>query len=97
MNLFPCLVTDADGLTVYKTCRVHFDGATTRVWWWDAELRDARPVIEAAAAPERATPGGRSYTLLTDDGPVAIRHLTGCGCGHPMKRWRLPAPVREGG
>lgn len=96
MNLFPCLVTAADG-EVYKTCRVHFDGTTTRAWWWDASLRDARPVVEAEGQPTRQSPGGRTYQLDTPEGTVSIRHLTGCGCGHPMKRWQLPKPVTGGG
>lgn len=96
MNLFPCLVTAPDG-TVYQTCRVHSDASGTRVWWWDRELGDARVVVDAPAVePERRTPGGREYALATPEGETSIRHLTSCGCGHPMKRWQLPKPVREG-
>lgn len=96
INLFPCLVTAPDG-QVFHTCRVHSDASGTRVWWWDRDLRDARVVVESLHEPERRTPGGREYELaMGDSAPAQIRHLTSCGCGHPMKRWQLPKPVREG-
>jgi hypothetical protein len=98
VNLFPCLVTAPDG-TVYQTCRVHHDGTATRVWYWDRSDRGRTApdvVIESTAAPVPQKAGSRFYTLATDDGEAAIRHTTGCACGHPMKRWQLPKPVTEG-
>jgi hypothetical protein len=97
VNLFPCLVTAPDG-EVFDTCRVHSGPDGCRVWWWDRELGDARVVLSSEYAPERQSAGGRTYSLPIEgeDEPAMIRHLTSCGCGHPMKRWTLPGPVREG-
>lgn len=96
-NLFPCLVTDSAG-EVWSTCRVHSGPDGTRVWWWDRELGDARVVVESPSTLEKAAGGSRTYSLevVGEDAPAMIRHLTSCGCGHPMKRWRLPRPVLEG-
>lgn len=97
VNLFPCTVTGPDG-TVYQVCRVVAGPDGTQVWWWDRELGTARTVVESSYSPEQLTAGGRRYTLALDDGTeAAIVRQTGCGCGHPMKRWQLPKPVREAG
>lgn len=93
--MFPCLVTAPDG-GVYRVCRVHSGPDGTKAYWWDPELGDARVVVSSDYAPEATAHGSRHYDLPTVDGSATIIHETGCGCGHPMKRWRLPAPVMEG-
>ena len=96
-NLFPCLVTTEDGQR-FDTCRVISGTNGTTVYWWDREIGDARPVISSPFGLEANAPGSRNYTLGMEEGPpVSVIRLTGCGCGHPMKRWRLPKPVIEAG
>lgn len=95
MNLFPALVTGADG-TVYQTCRVLSGPEGTVAYWWDREIGDARAVVTTDAQLVANAPNSRHYTLATEDGTVHVSRTHGCGCGHPMKRWRLPKPVREG-
>lgn len=89
-------MTGPDG-TVYQTCRVISGPEGTTIWWWDPALHDARPVVTSTYGLEQRSAGSRHYQLPTDDGEVHVARSHSCGCGHPMKRWRLPKPVREAG
>lgn len=96
MNLFPCLVT-APGGAVYETCRVTAGPDGTRVYWWDPQLGDARLVVASLdGQPVERARGARQYTVATPTGSATIIRSGGCGCGHPMKSWQLPAPHRQG-
>lgn len=89
-------MTDASG-EVFQTCRVVSGPDGTAVWSWDRELNDARIVVSSPFGLEQVSNGSRHYRLPTGDGEARIARSHSCGCGHPMKRWRLPKPVRDSG
>lgn len=80
----------------FQTCRVFSGPDGTQVWWWDPALRDARVVLSSPFGLEQISAGSRHYQLPTDEGEAHVARSHSCGCGHPMKRWQLPKPVREG-
>lgn len=95
--LFPARVTLPDG-TVHHPCRVATDTAgITRVWAWiddgPVELGhwDATEIDRADGRDS-----GRPLALTAPDGTLLDGRDAGCGCGHPMKRWR-PALVAPRG
>lgn len=93
---FPCKATDADG-TVYDTCRVVAEAGRTVVYAWDRTLRTGVAVIESVGPPIETTPGAKSWLIeLAGDEVASFQKQNGCGCSHPMKRWRPPAPRRAG-
>lgn len=93
MNLFPCVVTMPDG-TVVHTCRVIGDADGIAVYAWAASLNTATVIAHAPPVAQQPT-SGAEFDLTTADGIVHVRHdPRDCGCGHPMKRWRLAGPAR---
>lgn len=93
---FPCQATDADG-TTYDTCRVVAEAGRTVVYWWDRELRSGRAVIESVGPPIPMHEGAQAWLIeVAGDEVASFRKQDGCGCSHPMKRWRPPAPRRAG-
>lgn len=101
---FPATATEPDG-TVHKTVRVVAEAGRTVVYAWDRTLHTAVAVIDAVGPPLElpAGPGTcsgkpcRHYVIeLEGDEVASFSDQDGCGCSHPMKRWRPPAPRRAG-
>ena len=86
MDVFPVRVT-VDG-QVHEHCKMFVDGAGTRIYTWDRRASTAVPVVLSDAT---ATGGPRRWTLTTEAGDVEIAKSGGCGCSHPLKRWRPEA------
>lgn len=94
--LFPARVTLPDG-TTHHPCRLATDTAgTTHLYAWidqgPVELAHW-PATTLTRADDRDR--GRPLALTAPDGTLIDGRNAGCGCGHPMKRWRpaLHAPA----
>lgn len=59
------------------------DGTGTRIYQWAGG--EAVPVVLSEVT---ATGGPRRWTLSTEAGDVEVAKGGGCGCSHPLKRWR---------
>jgi hypothetical protein len=85
----------------FRPCRVFV--SSERLWVWEAKVAAPLPgwftpqlVFEARLteeAPQRDRGTGLCYgfSLQTDQGPVHVTRMSGCGCGSPLKA--LSAPV----
>lgn len=106
MNLFPYTIVTPDGRQA-PNARIVSDGVHTALWVSTtvAEAAGLPPVdvvaegrvalvfhVERLVIPR---PGG-GYTLLTDLGDVTLVADSGCGCGHPLKRFTPPMPDAPG-
>lgn len=92
MLLFPVAVTvPASGDTpeqFWKPAKVYAHDGTTEVYVWNRDTQAAEMVLEIPGEPE---PAGFRQRLVGD---VLIAETGGCGCGHPLKRWSPPRPIR---
>lgn len=88
--LFPAAVTLPDG-TTHQPARLDTSNGTVRAW----ALIDGFPTLVASwpldQVETRVERGRRSFT--TRDGTL-ITGARGCGCGHPLKRFRPPVETR---
>lgn len=84
--LFPAAVTLPDG-TVHQPARLDTHQGTVRAW----ALVDGFPTLVASWPLDQLTSrverGRRTFTTL--DGAL-ITGAKGCGCSHPLKRFRPP-------
>lgn len=102
MRMFPATVGLPDGQTVTPALLHVQDGvvyvfATRDVWpaGLAVERGSNRMVVfrSAAAGPvgKPGPPPASALTIATDDGLLEVAAGGGCGCNHPLKRWR-PKP-----
>ena len=95
MNLFPALVT-IEGES-YESCRVLVGPAGTTVYFWPKARRGEEPEILAQLPSKPSQQSYKRWTLEAEDGgTIMVAAQSGCGCGHPGKRWRPPESIRVG-
>ena len=95
LRLFPMHVTLPDGRQV-RPAMLTVRGGVLEVF---AHRQDAagddvgRHVVRAYRGAVTGTEGTRDlYVADTDGGTVTAIRDGGCGCGHPLKRFRPPPP-----
>lgn len=83
MNVFPVTVV-SDGVKIGTRCRaVGGPAGTVTVWQWAG----GGPVVLVEGTGVSGV-NPRTWTADTDGGEVTISRESGCGCSHPLKRWR---------
>lgn len=86
MEVFPVTVT-IDGQT-HGTCKMFADGTGTRIYEWDRQASEATLVLSTTFTAEG---GPRRWVIRDEDGDtpdIEVAKSGGCGCSHPLKRWR---------
>lgn len=100
---FPCRITMPDG-TEHATVRLVAEANRATVYGWDKASRGAvalvdEPVQLVALPDLDETCNGhacRQWLIEVGDEVAIVTDQHGCGCSHPMKRWRPPKPRRAG-
>lgn len=88
---FPVHVTLPNG-TEHRPAKVHTHDGVVDVYVWNRDLRDAELVATIPGTLEPA--GHRQWAVYGEHDPMRVADTGGCGCGHPLKRWSPPRPVR---
>ena len=83
INVFPAAVKLTDGPT-YSPAKVDTAGDIVRVW----ALVGREPTLVASFEAATLQPG--TGKVLASSDAVEIVRRSGCGCSHPLKRFRPP-------
>lgn len=86
------LVTDPNGNVHPASRLVDEPDGRAAVYEWDAATGSAVLIADGAVTDGR--PG--LWTIVDDTGAAwYVKRDSGCGCSHPMRRWRPDGPARE--
>lgn len=80
ITMWPARVTLADG-THHPVARIDTTAAGVRVWVW----ADGTAVLAATIDRASLSRDGRAWV---GEGQTRIERGRGCGCGHPLARFR---------
>lgn len=86
INLFPARVVTPDGVN-YPVARIDTRKGQVRVW----SVVDNQPTLIAEWPQDQVdTPRGKPGLIALAADGTEIRKGAGCGCRHPLKRFRPP-------
>lgn len=90
LQAFPATVTLPDG-TTHRIAKLLIHHSRLRVWVHNRETRQIDQLIDATVTDLQISRRTREHTLtLEDESTVTYKKEGGCGCGHPLKKFRPP-------